>query len=100
MLLGSKLAREANQKPLRGADTTLVQSLKESSAFKRFLEDKAMFSITEMELRALLRCTLETPPRVLKQNLQYSKNLASDYDERELSSFLEACEKVLRAKTA
>jgi hypothetical protein len=98
MLAGSKLTREANQKPLRGADTALIHSLKESAAFRRFLRDRKKLSITEMELRALLRCTLETPPRILKQNLQYSKNLARDYDERELLDFLEACEKILAAK--
>jgi len=100
MLAGSKLTREVNQKHLRGADTALIHSLRESAAFKRFLENKERFSITEMELRALLRCTLETPPRVLKQNLQYSKNLASDYDERELFNFLEACERILPTKVA
>ena len=100
MLAGSKSTGETIRKTLRGADTALVHSLRESAAFKRFLGDKEGFSITEMELRALLRCTLETPPRVLKQNLQYSKNLASDYGERELVNFLEACEKILPAKAA
>ena len=99
MLTGSKLTREANQK-FRGADTALIHSLKESAAFKRFLGNKENFSITEMELRALLRCTLETPTRVLKQNLQYSKNLASEYDERELFNLLEVCEKILPTKVA
>ena len=99
MLAGSRLARETNQKLVRGADTALIHSLKESAAFKRFLEDRKRLSITEMELRALLRCTLETPLRVLKQNLQYSKNLADDYNERELFDFLEECEQILAEKT-
>jgi len=98
MLAGSRLPKEANKKPIRGADTALIHLLKESAAFKRFLRDKERLSVTEMELRALLRCTLETPPRVLKQNLQYSKNLARDYAEKELLDFLEACEKILAAK--
>jgi len=97
-LAGSKSTKEASQKLLRGADTALVYSLKESAAFKRFLGDRKSLSITEMELRALLRCTLETPLRVLKQNLQYSKNLADDYNERELFNFLEACQQFLAAK--
>jgi len=98
MLAGSKSTGEANRKTLRGADTALIHSLKESAAFRRFLRDGKGFSLSEMELRALLRCTLETPPRVVKQNLQYGKNLATDYDERELLDFLEACEKILPAK--
>jgi hypothetical protein len=96
MLAGSKLTREANQKFPRGADTVLIHSLKESAAFKRFLRDRKKLSITEMELRALLRCTLETPERVVRQNLQYSRNLAGEYKEQELVDFLEACEKTLK----
>jgi len=97
-LTASILNKKTAQKSLRGADTNLVNFLKESLAFKKFLEDRKSFSITEMELRGLLRCTLETPPRVLKQNLQYSKNLADDYNEKELFDFLEACEQFLAAK--
>lgn len=98
VLLGSELATKAVQKTARGADTAIIRFLKESTAFKRFLEDRERFSITEMELRGLLRCTLETPLRVLKQNLQYSKNLADDYNERELIDFLEVCEQILTTK--
>jgi len=98
MLAGTKFTREANQKLPRGADTALIYSLKESAAFKRFSKNRKNFSIAEMELRALLRCTLETQLRILKQNLQYSKNLANDYNERELFDFLEACEQILDAK--
>lgn len=96
MLAGSKLTREANQKFPRGADTVLIHSLKESAAFKRFLRDRKRLSITEMELRAILRCTLETPERVVRQNLQYSRNLAGEYKEQELVDFLESCEKTLK----
>jgi len=96
MLAGSKLAKEPNQEFPRGADTALIHSLKGSAAFKRFLRDRKRLSITEMELRALLRCTLETPERVVRQNLQYSRNLAGEYKEQELVDFLEACEKTLK----
>jgi len=94
-LTASILNRKPAQKSLRGADTNLVNFLKESLAFKKFLEDRKSFSITEMELRGLLRCTLETPQRVLRQNLQYSKNLAKEYREQELFDFLEICEQIL-----
>jgi hypothetical protein len=97
-LMGTEPAKKPAQKPLRGADTALVRSLKESIAFKRFSADRDTFSISEMELRGLLRCTLETPLRVLRQNLQYSKNLANDYNEKELLDFLDVCEQILGAK--
>lgn len=97
-LTGSGITGRAAQKPIRGADTALIHFLKEGSAFGRFLKDKKSFSITEMELRGLLRCTLETPLGVLKQNLQYTKNLAKDYNEQELLNFLEACRQILAEK--
>jgi len=98
VLTGFSPKAKTTQKPVRGADTALIYSLKESPAFKKFLESKESFSSTEMEIRNLLRCTLETPLRVVKQNLQYSKNLANDYNESNLFAFLEACERILNEK--
>lgn len=95
---GLGLVSKPIQRPSRGADTALINFLKESAAFRRFLEDREWFSITEMELRGLLRCTLETPFKVLKRNLQYYKNLASDYSEEKLLNFLELCEQILGEK--
>lgn len=90
--------RKTIQKPVRGVEANLLTFLKSSEAFKHFSENREGFSITEMELRSLLRCTLETPERILKQNLQYSKNLAKEYSEKELLNFLEVCERVINKK--
>lgn len=98
MLTGLKLVSKPIQRSPRGADTAFIRFLKESDTFKRFLKDKEGFSIGEMELRGLLRCTLETPLGVLKQNLQYTKNLASDYNEEELLVFLATCGQALSKK--
>lgn len=98
ILVSSELAGKTTQKPLRGADTALIHFLKESAAFRRFVKDRESFSITEMELRGLLRCTLETAPGVLKQTLQYTKNLANDYNEEKLLNFLETCGQILTEK--
>lgn len=97
-LTGSGISGRATKKPIRGADTALIHFLKESAAFRRFSKDRECFSISEMELRGLLRCTLETPIGVLKQNLQYTKNLAKDYNQQELLNFLEACGQTLPKK--
>ena len=94
-LRGLGLAKKHVQKTVRGVDTALINSLKESSAYRKFLDGKDEFSISEMEVRALLQCTLETPLRVLRQNLQYSRNLAVDYGSGELLEFLRACEQTL-----
>jgi hypothetical protein len=98
MLKSPELSGKPTKKPLRGADTALIHFLKDNATFRRFLKDRQSFSITEMELRGILRCTLETPLEVLKQNLQYAKNLANDYNEKEVLDFLEACGQILIEK--
>ncbi len=77
----------------RSADDRLVAFLKESPQFRAFLKDPDNFSVSEPEFRNILRCTLETPKRVLNQNLEYYKNLANSYNERQLLEFLLFCER-------
>lgn len=76
----------------RDAEINSITSLKTSEAFQKFLKDnKDVFLITEMEMRNLLHCTLETPLRIVKQNLSYVKNLAEEFDEKKLFEFLDLC---------
>ena len=82
----------------RGADINWINYLKKSQSFQRFLKNKKKFSITEMEFRNLLRCTLESPIRIIKQNLLYSKNLAKEFKEKDLTKFLEVCSQKLNIK--
>lgn len=82
----------------RGADINWIYYLKKSEFFQRFLKNKKKFSITEMEFRNLLRCTLESPIRILKQNFLYSKNLANEFKEKKLVKFLEVCSQKLNIK--
>lgn len=76
----------------RSIDDKLIRYLKDNSLLKRFLDNPNNFTITEPEFRNILRCTLETPKRVLKQNLEYFKNLAKSYNENQLLNFLLFCE--------
>ena len=69
--------------PGRSIDDRLITYLKSSQSYKEFLRNSSTFSISEPEFRNLLRCTLETPLRVLKQNLEYYKKLAQSYDEKQ-----------------
>jgi hypothetical protein len=77
----------------RSVDDRLIAYLKDSDLFKKYSENPTHFSISEAEFRNLLRCTLETPLRVVKQNLKYYKSIASSYDEKNIYSFLISCEK-------
>ena len=98
VILKTGARRKIEYKPRRGTDINWINYLKKSELFQRFLKNKKRFSITEMEFRNLLRCTLESPIRILKQNLQYSKNLAKEFKEKELVKFLEICSQKLNIK--
>jgi len=77
----------------RSADDRLITYLKESPQFRAFLRDPNGFSISEPEFRNILRCTLETPQRDIKQNLEYYKKLTEQYNEKQLLDFLLFCKK-------
>lgn len=77
----------------RSIDDRLIAYIKDSDSFKKYINDPSNFSISEPEFRKLLRCTLETPFRVIKQNLEYYKKLANLYKEEKLFKFLLSCEK-------
>ena len=66
--------------------------------FLKFLKGKEQFHINESELRRFLHCTLETPLRIIKQNLQYCKNLAEECGDKELYQFIEICEEQIELK--
>jgi len=77
----------------RSIEDRLITYMKDSTSFKEYINNPSNFSISEPEFRKLLRCTLETPLRVIKQNLEYYKKLANSYKEEELFNFLLSCEK-------
>lgn len=82
----------------RDAEINFITSLKNSEVFQGFLKNKGRSLITEMEIRNLLHCTLETPLRIVKQNLIYAKNLAKELDEKKLFEFLDLCHQKLDKK--
>lgn len=82
----------------RDAEMNLITSLKSNEVFQRFLKNQDKSLITEMEIRNLLHCTLETPSRIVKQNLIYAKNLAKEFNERLLFKFLDLCHQKLSKK--
>lgn len=78
---------------IRDRGDTIIKYLKESVSFRRFQQNKEDFNISEGEFRRLLVATFETPPRVLKQNLNYCLDICKQYGENELFEFLKQCEK-------
>jgi len=77
----------------RDRGDTIIRYLKESQPFKRFQQNKENFTLSEGEFRRLVVATFETPPRVLKQNLNYCLDICKQYGENQLFEFLKECEK-------
>lgn len=98
ILLGKRILSKITKTLLKGREAKLISQLKESEAFLRFQEDREKFQINENELRRFLHCTLETPLRIVKQNLQYCKNLAEECGEDKVRNFTEICERQLKLK--
>jgi len=82
----------------RSIDEKALQYILNDPLFEKYLNSPDNFAITELELRRLLRCTLETPVRIIKQNLEYFKNLAKSYNNYKLLEFLSLCEDRLLKK--
>jgi len=76
----------------RSIDDRIVAHLKSSRLFNSFLKNAGSVSISEWEFRELLRCTMESPTKVVKENLDYYKDVAKKYDEEQLLKFLCWCE--------
>jgi len=77
----------------RDRGDTIIKHLKESEPLKRFRQNKENFTISEGEFRRLFVATFETPPRVLKQNLNYCLDICKQYGENELFEFLKECKR-------
>lgn len=77
---------------VRSIDDKLIEYLKENLHFKKYLNNPKVFTISEPDFRNILRCTLETPMRVVKQNLEYFKQLARSYNEKQIMDFLFFCD--------
>lgn len=76
----------------RSIDEKLVYQLEINPYFKKFINNPKSFTITESDYRNILRCTLETPIRIIKQNHNYYKKLAETYNKNKMLDFLSYCE--------
>lgn len=86
-------AKKQRTSQIRDRGDTIIKYLKENEPFRRFQQNKEDFNITEGEFRRLLVATFETPPRVLKQNLNYCLDICKQYGENELFEFLKECKR-------
>jgi len=76
----------------------LLRTARNSPLFKRFRAGK--LNASDMELREFLGATLETPLRVLRQNLHAYRSAAQAYGDAQVVDFFAACEKILTSQNA
>jgi len=81
-------------KTFRERHDAMVARMRQSPLFARFAASPQTFAATEMELRQLLSATLETPLRVLRQNLHAYRAAAEAYSATDVLEFLAKCEKI------
>ena len=72
--------------------TALLHRMRSDHLFRRFETERSRLDISDMELRRLLGATLETPLRILRQNLNAYKNAAIAYNDSDVTQFLALCE--------
>ena len=77
---------------LKGKERNFVAYIKNGELYQRFINDKYNFDLTEQEFIDFLRATLETPKRVLRQNLAQYVKLAGELGDTDLQEFLRTCE--------
>lgn len=75
---------------------SILRNLRESDKYKEFIDNPEKFCLDEMSFRQLLGCTLETPLRVIKQNLRQYQYVADVYKETNVVRFLNTCETQMR----
>lgn len=73
----------------------VLRYIRKNELFARFNADLGGFRLTEMEMRNFLGGTLETPVRVLRQNLHYYVDVAGEYGDKEVARFLAVCKQAL-----
>ena len=95
------LERQMKLKPttriLKGKERNFIAYIKSSELYQRFERDRINFNLAEQEFIDLLRTTLETPKRVLRQNLAHYKKLAEDSGDVKLQEFLISCEAKMKS---
>jgi len=71
----------------------IVDFIRRHPSYVRYRREGKGFHITEHELRHMLSCTMETPVRVLRQNLNQIIEILEAYHENDLLSFVNLCAK-------
>lgn len=70
----------------------LVKQLEENLAFKKFKKNGSVEDMSDYQFCDLIYSTLDALPETRRKNLQQLKDNVKDYNRKDMTSFLEACE--------
>jgi hypothetical protein len=90
-MLEQQVKLKPTPRVLKGKERNFVAYIKTGELYQRFIRDKYNFDLTEQEFIGFLRATLETPKRVLRQNLAQYEKLAENFGDIDLQEFLRTC---------
>ncbi len=73
-----------------------LKRVRSSPMFQEYLTNSKNFLTSEVEFRQLLMCNLETPGRILRQNLRELQNIAKNQSDSVVVKFLNVLEERFR----
>lgn len=79
-----------------GMDPRLIKFIKESLLYNKYKKNKDIFNPSESEIRSLLKTTMETDFKTLKKNIEYLKKVIEDYQENDLTEFVDILDKKIK----
>jgi hypothetical protein len=91
---GTGVSSDHHGRRTRERFEALLRSVRAEPIFRRFAQGDSQ-GVTLMELRQLLGATLETPTRVLKQNIKAYRAAAEAYHDEQVLDFLGMCERIV-----
>ena len=74
----------------------MLKYVRRQPAFQAYQASPDSLELSDADLRVLLNGTLETPRRVLRQNLRAYQDAAQVYADEEVSAFLNACDSLMK----
>jgi hypothetical protein len=96
LLKGKIKNRSKLSGPTREKYEAVLRQIRLNPLFQTYIRDNDKIEFDEIKLRLLLNCTMETPYRVLRQNLKYFQHVALIYKDLEVDKFLKECENVVK----
>jgi len=72
----------------RSIDEKIISQIKNSFYYQEFLKEGDKIALKKVDFLKLIKCTPESPIRIINQNLSYLKNIAKLYKENKLLSFI------------